>query len=70
MSELLPLPPVPEALSKRGIRGVTDNVGADQTFRLSGSLIFSFYRDELMRRFLKPLPPEGAALGDQAGGSK
>lgn len=70
MSELLPVPPIPEALRKRGLQGATDNVGTDQAIKLPGSLIFSFYREELMRRFTKPADSTGLALSDQSGGSQ
>lgn len=53
-TEVLPHPPMPDALRRRGLVGVSDNVGAGQRVHVAGSLIVSFFRDELLSRVATP----------------
>ena len=39
---------VPALLRKKGITGVTDNLGANEELDIPGSLIFAFFGDEVM----------------------
>jgi len=43
----------PEALRKKGITQVTDNIPEGKQLQLPGSLIFQFFGKELQERFIK-----------------
>jgi len=43
----------PDALLKKGITQVTDNIPADKQLNISGSLIFQFFGKEIQERFIK-----------------
>jgi len=47
--------PIPAALAKRGITGVTDNLQPGQTVNFVKPFFWAF-REELEARFLKPIP--------------
>lgn len=46
------LPP-PEALRKRGITHVVDNIPEGKELHVSGSVIFQFFDEEIQKRFVK-----------------
>lgn len=57
--------PMPPALAKRGITGVTDNLQPGQEVNFVQSLFWAF-RPELEARFLKPAAkPATVAEGDK-----
>lgn len=65
MSDLLPTPPVPLALRKKGLHGCADNLPAGKAVHVPGSVIVAFFGDELLKRFTQPaVPATGAAKGD------
>jgi len=46
-------PTVPEALRKRGITGVTDNIPEGGRLNIPSSLIMQFFGKELQERFIE-----------------
>ena len=48
-----PLPPVPEALRRAGVREVRDNLPPDAELQVS---FLPFFQDELAKAFLTPVP--------------
>jgi hypothetical protein len=57
--------PIPAALAKRGITGVTDNLLPGQEVNWVKPLFWAF-REELEARFLKPVPKAAQAMPEQA----